>query len=81
MPTNLPTRPLPLLAQLMRKWRELSDDQTELLIVMSFALSPLAVLLFLIFLAGPQRMSYSSTCDELQCSFEGPSKGPQPSYD
>jgi hypothetical protein len=69
MPTNLPARALPhsLFGRLARKWRELSDDQTELLSVMSFTLTPLAVFIVLLLLLGPEHMSSVWQCEEVQC--------------
>ncbi len=69
MPTNLPARPLPqpLLQRLAHTWRELTDDQNELLVVMSFALSPFAVLIVLFLFNTPEKMSAAWQCEEVQC--------------
>ncbi len=67
MPTNLPAQPLPLFARFALKWRELSDEQNELLVVMSFALSPVAVFIVLLLLFGPEGMSSAGQCEDVQC--------------
>ncbi len=70
MPTNLPVQPLPLLGRLGHKRRELSDDQIQLLVVMSFALSPLLVLFVLFLFNSPEKMSAAWQCVEVPCMAE-----------
>jgi len=65
MPTTLPAQP----------WLHFKSggeslklkDQREFIILLSFALSPLAVLLVLFCLAGPEKMSGEWLCDEPGC--------------
>ncbi len=66
MPTDLPTQPWPTIARGTELLRD-DDDRTQLLVLLCFALPPLAVLLLVFFLAGPERMSLSLVCGDTAC--------------
>ncbi len=66
MPTDLPAQPWPTIVQGTEPLRD-DDDRTQLLVVLCFALSPLAVLLLVFFLTGPERMSLSLECGDTAC--------------
>ncbi len=66
MPTNLPAQPWPRTARALQTKSE-HDEGDDLFVVLCFALSPLAVLMLLFFLASPSQMSSAYVCGEEQC--------------
>jgi len=66
MPMEMPIIPVNRLDELKRAQRR-RDDQDEFLIVLAFALSPLAVLLVLFFLVGSEHMSHVIECGDAAC--------------
>jgi hypothetical protein len=66
MPTNLPAQPWLRTARTFPTTTE-REQRDEFFVVLSFALSPLAVLLVLLFLTAPSQMSSAYVCGEEQC--------------
>ncbi len=67
MPTNLPSRSLPFIEGLVHERHADECGQAELYAVLAFAMSPLMVLLMLLFLATPEQVSDVWACGEPQC--------------
>jgi hypothetical protein len=66
MPTDLPAQPWPTIAE-ARQGQRGDGERTQLLTLLCFALSPLAILLLLFFLIGPEKMAQALVCGEPEC--------------